>query len=174
VIDLSDGDGLMTTVMGDSTRVIEFGIGLVWSSKTGFHLRGSGAIEVTIPLHLSFAGFTILSLHLRAASADGPVSVTVGVAANFELGPITASVDNIGTKVDLVPIPDGPPAGLFGRLDLDFGFKPPNGIGIAVDAGPVKGGGFLFLDFDAGRYAGVIELSVFGISVSSPSSRRSN
>ena len=33
-------------------------------------------------------------------------------------------------------------------VQLDIGFKPPNGVGLAVDAG-VKGGGYLYLDPDA-------------------------
>jgi hypothetical protein len=165
VIDLSDGDGLIASAMGEDVRVIEFGVRLVWSSKTGFHLHGSSTIDFVIPLNLSFAGFTIISLHLRAASVDGQVRVIAAVAASLQLGPVTASVADIGTKIDLVPIPAGQPSGMFGRLDLDFGFKPPNGIGIAIDTGAVKGGGFLFLDFDIGRYSGAVELSIFGIAV---------
>jgi hypothetical protein len=165
VIDLSDGDGLIASAMGEDVRVIEFGVRLVWSSKTGFHLHGSSTIDFVIPLNISFAGFTIISLHLRAASVDGQVRVIAAVAASLQLGPVTASVADIGTKIDLVPIPAGQPSGMFGRLDLDFGFKPPNGIGIAIDTGAVKGGGFLFLDFDIGRYSGAVELSIFGIAV---------
>ena len=40
-----------------------------------------------------------------------------------------------------------PARGTFGDLDLQFGFKPPTGIGLSVDAqGVVTGGGFLFHD----------------------------
>ncbi len=49
--------------------------------------------------------------------------------------------------------------GNLGPLDLDIGFKPPNGVGLSVDAGVVKGGGYLFFDFDKGEYAGALELT---------------
>jgi hypothetical protein len=165
VIDLSDGDGFIGEFLGEDVRTIDFGLRLVWSSKTGFHLQGSGAIDITIPVHLSIGGFTLISVHLRVAAVDGQVHSIVAVAASFQIGPFTASVADIGTKLDLVPIPAGQPSGMFGRLDLDFGFKPPTGIGLAIDGGAVRGGGFLFLDFDIGRYSGALELSVFGVSV---------
>jgi hypothetical protein len=43
-------------------------------------------------------------------------------------------------------------------LQLDLGFKPPNGVGLSIDAGAIKGGGFLYLDFDKGEYFGALEL----------------
>ena len=33
-------------------------------------------------------------------------------------------------------------------------------MGLAVDAGIVTGGGYLYFDFDRGEYAGVLELSI--------------
>ena len=53
--------------------------------------------------------------------------------------------------------------GNFGPLDLDVGFKPPNGIGLSLDGGGFKGGGFLYLDTPKGEYAGTLELSFQGI-----------
>ena len=52
-----------------------------------------------------------------------------------------------------------------GLVDMDFGFKPPNGIGVTIDAKAIKGGGFLYLDADKGEYAGVLELSFKGMTV---------
>ena len=50
--------------------------------------------------------------------------------------------------------------GNLGPVDLALGFKPPNGVGLAIDAGVVKGGGYLFFDFDKGEYAGALELTI--------------
>ncbi len=41
-------------------------------------------------------------------------------------------------------------------------FKPPNGVGLALDAGVVRGGGYLYLDYDKGEYAGALELVFSG------------
>jgi hypothetical protein len=56
-------------------------------------------------------------------------------------------------------------AGNLGSLDLGLGFKPPTGLGISVDAGPVNGGGYISFDFDKGRYAGVLQLEIFSVSL---------
>src|SRR5262249_52176195 len=47
-----------------------------------------------------------------------------------------------------------------GAADLTIGFKPPKGIGLAVDATVVKGGGYVFFDPDRHQYAGVGSLTV--------------
>ena len=45
-------------------------------------------------------------------------------------------------------------------MDISLGFKPPRGAGLSIDAGVVKGGGYLYFDPDKGEYAGVAELSI--------------
>ena len=54
------------------------------------------------------------------------------------------------------------PTGGYGPLTAHPHFKPPMGVGLAVDAGAVKGGGYLFLDYARGEYAGAIELVFAG------------
>ena len=73
------------------------------------------------------------------------------------LGPIQASVDRIGLK-GLLSFPDH--GGNLGPADLAISFKPPNGLGIAIDAGVVAGGGFILFDPDKGQYAGVLDVSL--------------
>src|SRR5262249_28661883 len=49
-------------------------------------------------------------------------------------------------------------SGNLGPVDLSFAFKPPNGVGLSLDVGVVKGGGYLFIDTERGEYAGALEL----------------
>ena len=42
---------------------------------------------------------------------------------------------------------------------------PPKGIGLLLDAGVVKGGGYLFIDADRGEYAGALELKIAMFSI---------
>src|SRR5262249_26620792 len=44
--------------------------------------------------------------------------------------------------------------------DVSFGLKPPSGVGLAVDAPAVSGGGYLFFDPDKAQYGGVVRLTV--------------
>src|SRR5262249_18525584 len=74
--------------------------------------------------------------------------------------------DGIGVQGTLrfPPTPPGStPTGNLGPAHLSVSFKPPSGVGISVNAGPVSGGGFL--SFADPRYSGAAELSVYGIAV---------
>jgi hypothetical protein len=52
-----------------------------------------------------------------------------------------------------------PENGNLGKANLAFEFKPPNGVGLSLDVGIVKGGGYLFIDTERGEYAGALELT---------------
>ena len=66
-------------------------------------------------------------------------------------------VENMGVTATF-SFPPGN-SGNLGPLQFDLDFKPPNGVGLSIDAGAIKGGGFLHLDFDKGEYFGALELS---------------
>src|SRR5690606_40582450 len=61
---------------------------------------------------------------------------------------------------------EGNNAGLLNNLDIDFDFKMPTGVGLSIDAPPVKGGGFLNYDESTSTYTGGIELQFSKISFS--------
>jgi len=65
----------------------------------------------------------------------------------------------VGVRAEL-SFPGG--GGNLGPAQLGFGFKPPSGVGLAVDAGIVAGGGFLYVDEARGEYAGALELEFAG------------
>jgi hypothetical protein len=73
---------------------------------------------------------------------------------------LTAVVENIGFTTT-ISFPDDRKGNL-GPANLALSFKPPNGVGLAIDAGVVKGGGYLYLDFNKGEYAGALELTFSG------------
>jgi hypothetical protein len=64
---------------------------------------------------------------------EADVSLTVAISAEAQLGPIAATVEDVGTRLIVKPVASG--AGNLGKYDVSFGFKPPDGIGLD------KGGG---------------------------------
>ena len=66
-------------------------------------------------------------------------------------------MENIGLQSDLRFR-----QGNLGPAQLDISFKPPNGVGLSVDAGVVKGGGYLYFDAEREEYAGALELVFSG------------
>jgi hypothetical protein len=65
-------------------------------------------------------------------------------------------VDNIGLTATLSFPEDN--SGNLGPLNIKPRFKWPTGVGLSVDGGGFKGGGFLQFDHENERYTGVLEL----------------
>ena len=73
------------------------------------------------------------------------------VTLGLDLGPLHAVVENMGVRLT-ISFPDG--GGNLGPAQFDLGFQPPNGVGLTIDAGAVKGGGYLYIDAEKGEYSG--------------------
>jgi hypothetical protein len=160
LIDLAGADGFIGTVAGGAKIESNFAIIGTWSPSTGLRLEGSGGLDLELPLHVAVGPIEITTLHLGAGlGADGSVPIEVSGGFSASLGPISAAVDRVGLIADLT-FPDG--GGNLGVADLAFRFKPPTGVGLAVDAGIVAGGGFLSFDEARGEYAGALELEFAG------------
>ncbi|MGN6680860.1 MAG: DUF6603 domain-containing protein [Streptosporangiaceae bacterium] len=161
VIDLSQGDGFISAIAGGTRIDSSVDLAELWSASKGLTLECSGGIEIAVPTHVSLGPIEITQLYIKAIiGAGGSIPVELSGAFSADLGPMQASVDRIGALATFSFPPGG---GNLGPLDLAFAFKPPNGIGLAVDAGVVSGGGYLYIDTQRGEYAGVLELDLAGI-----------
>ena len=89
------------------------------------------------------------------------LNAEVAVTLSGALGPVAFSVDAIGLRFRCV-FQDGNA----GPFDVGLGFKPPKGLGIAIDAGPITGGGFISFDPANHRYAGgILQLQIYSVAV---------
>ncbi|HEX6347302.1 DUF6603 domain-containing protein [Umezawaea sp.] len=160
LIDLAGADGFIGTVAGGAKIESAFEVTGTWAPSTGLRLEGSGGLDLELPLHVELGPIEITALHLGVGfAADGTVPIEVSGGFTAALGPISAAVERVGLVADL-SFPDG--GGNLGVADLAFRFKPPTGVGLAVDAGIVTGGGFLSYDEARGEYAGALELEFAG------------
>ncbi len=160
VIDLSSGDGFIQQVAGGVRIDSNVDLAATWSVSEGLQVEGSGGIEIAVPTHVTFGPIEITQLYLRVSIGDDALPIELSGAFTAALGPIAAAVDRIGVIADLRFPPGG---GNLGPADLAFRFKPPNGVGLVVDAGVVRGGGYLYIDAERGEYAGILELDLAGI-----------
>lgn len=123
-------------------------------------------LEVVVPVDRAvFGGFRIHS----ARAAIGPsseagrhTSFELSVTASVALGPCRLTLDRIGLQAHLRA---GGVAPNLGLVDLDHGFKPPDGIALEIDEAMVRGSGFLFSDPARGQYAGAIQLEASGLEL---------
>ncbi len=157
LVDGSKGDGFLSKILGDTKIEADFDLVMGVSTERGFYFGGSSALEVRLPTHIELGPVTLEGLTIALKLQDGKIPVTIGADIKAELGAIVAVVQNMGIKATF-SFPDDN-TGNLGPLQMDIGFKPPNGVGLSLDTGAVKGGGFLYLDFDKGEYFGALELT---------------
>lgn len=159
-IDTGSGDGFLAKILPDTHVEADFAITVGISTERGFYFSGSSALEVRLPAHIELGPVAIEALTLGAKLQDGKFPVSVGADIRAALGPLVAVVQNMGVTATFSAANGGGGGGVdLGPLHLDIGFKPPNGVGLSIDTGVIKGGGFLSLDFDKGEYFGALELS---------------
>lgn len=157
VIAPGEGDGFLAQVLSGLRVEAEAKLGLGFSLLGGFFISGGAKLAIEIPTHIDLGPVHIDSARLALLLATDTLRFEAGAVFKFDLGPLKAVVENIGLAADLQF-----KQGNLGPANLAVGFKPPNGVGLSVDAGIVKGGGYLFFDFQNEEYAGALELVFSG------------
>jgi len=157
IIKLGEGDGFLQQLPGGDIK-LRFNLGLTADTAGGFRVEGGTGARATIPVEKSIGG--VLDVHtvdlaLTTSSAGYDAALEIAASLGLNLGPFHASVDRIGFQFQFAFR-----QGNLGFLDAALGFKPPNGIGLLLDAGIVRGGGYLFIDAERGEYAGALELKI--------------
>ena len=161
VVSGGDGDSFLADMLGEGLS-IDFDLGLAWSKRGGLEFSGGAGFEVTIPIGRSLAGvFTVDSLELAMDLGPDHLRLDAGVVVGLALGPFTAVIQGIGLALAADFL--AKPTGNLGPIDLSLAFKPPTAIGLAIDAGFAKGGGFLAIGDH--RYAGVLELELLEVGL---------
>ncbi|MFL6139401.1 MAG: DUF6603 domain-containing protein [Frankiaceae bacterium] len=156
VISLAGADGFIGSIMSGFGLEADFDLGFGWTAGGGIYFTGSASLDVQVPTHITLGPVEIEAVTLRVgvAGAGFPISLMANVKG--ALGPLTAVVQDIGATATVAFPSDR--HGNLGPVDIALAFKPPAGVGLSLDAGVVKGGGYLFIDAAHGEYAGALQL----------------
>ena len=156
-ISTDEGDGFIQKILPRDGIKADFDLTIGLSSHYGIYFQGSAALEVTIPVHRSIGPVKLESVYLAIKPQEnGGIPIVLAASAGVQIGPIATSVQRIGVKTALSFPREG---GNLGPIQLDpLRFLPPTGVGLVVDAGPVVGGGYLEIDTENKRYAGILQL----------------
>ncbi|WP_413935685.1 DUF6603 domain-containing protein [Nitrospira sp. BLG_1] len=159
----ADGDEFIADSLPKQETRIAFQFGLGLSSERGLYLEGGAGLRSIIPIAKSIGPVTIQHMQLGLVpdteNDRSNLALMATVAMAFDIGPLRASLDQIGFQLKLDFASRNPNLGF---ADLVFGFVPPKGVGLLIEGDVVSGGGFLLLDPDQGRYAGVLHLDLGG------------
>ena len=156
VLRAAEGDGFISQILPPDGIESSFNLGVGLSNQGGLYFKGSSGLEIRLPVHVKLGLIEVLWLGVGVKLETGRFPVTVTGSFTGQLGPLAAAVEDIGLEAVVTFVDDR--TGNLGPLDVSLGFKPPNGVGLALDAGVVKGGGYLY--FGDGEYAGALELTI--------------
>jgi hypothetical protein len=161
IIDAADdADSFLSSLLPREGMSIDFSFLIGFSTGQGCYFGGSGGLEVSLPIHIDLGPIEIVSSTLAVKVDSGVVLIDLGATIKGELGPLKTVVENMGLQASFAFPTDQ--TGNLGPVDLVLGYKPPMGVGISLDAGVVKGGGYLFFDVNREEYAGALELVFSG------------
>lgn len=155
VVERGDGDGFTDKAVPQQGARLDFdlGVGLVFSPELRVHVEGGSGLQVVVPIDRSLGPARLQQLHLALGAGTEATANALRFEASLGLsltfGPVVASVDRLGFEFVLDMETGAPPR---------VGFKGPSGVGLAIDAKVVSGGGYLFRDAASGQYAGVMQL----------------
>jgi hypothetical protein len=157
---IKPNDGFLKLILGDGIA-LDFSVEAEADQFGKLRLKNGTGLKASLPVPTLPTGpFALQLINLGLEPVNGDfrhLQVEFSASFGVELGPFQGSVDRLGLLLNLDVLAN-PPA-------LSFDFKPPNGIGLSLDAGIVKGGGYLFIDIPRGEYAGVLELQMMAIGV---------
>jgi hypothetical protein len=161
VVSLAEADGFLGAILGGFGLESDFDIGLGYSTKEGLFFSGSATLDIQVPLHVQLGPVELSALTITVGLAGQ--TFPVGLRANLKaaLGPLQGVIEQVGVGADLSVRSDM--SGNAGPLDFALKFLAPMGVGLSLDVGVVKGGGYLRIDPDRGEYAGALELALFEV-----------
>lgn len=135
-------------------------ISVEWQSASGVEISvGDGEFAAVIPVNKTLFNFATIDTVdlLLDYGTTGKVDFQALLTGGIQLGPVTGTVKKIGLGLEIAYSESG---GNIGPLDITPRFVPPEGIGVAIDAGVVKGGGYIEFEPDNNRYVGMLELTI--------------
>ncbi|MBK1686332.1 DUF6603 domain-containing protein [Rubrivivax gelatinosus] len=153
-------DPFLGAILGDQIEVA-LAFGLVADRAGGLRLKDGTGLRATIPLEAipnSPVQIPFLTFELRKADGLNRVELELSGSFQVQIGPFQGSIDRLGTTLNLQNL-------LAGVAAADWGLKPPSGAGLAIDAGVLKGGGFLLFDPQRGEYGGILDIRLMQIGV---------
>lgn len=153
-IEAGVGGGLVSALLGDDLGAVQSDIVLGVDTTNGVTLAGGAASRVVLPARASSGPLDLRELVLELPSTR-PDTIDIGATIAADLGGVVrATVDGAGVHLRIHSDTDPP---------LSVEAKLPSGIGLSIDTGLVRGGGYLGVR--DGGYGGALQLRLGPVEV---------
>jgi hypothetical protein len=153
-------DGFLASILPAAGLTTTMNLDVSWSHRDGLRIQGGAGLRTSLALHARIGPLQLDTLDLAFTGTADALTTTATVSGAVVLGPFTAIIDSIGAGVSLRFR-----RGNLGPVDLAASFVPPTGLGLAIDAGVVKGGGLIRYEPLINRYSGVLQLQAGSVGI---------
>lgn len=156
-------------ISSDGSQTL-FDIEAIW--KNGANMRGNqtDGLKAYFPVNKNNenGGFKLKGVQLNAKATPNLEIETLLVGAGLKIGPIEASVDDIGAKISFINVGESSPLSNIGPYQVNIKFVGPKGIALSINAKGLEGSGYLYAndgEYRGGLYLkfGNIKLNALGI-----------
>ncbi len=155
------GDSFLAKFMPGSGLSTSFNLKLSWTKKKGFSFNGAPKLTATLPLTIGDSSggfFSVKDIKFGLKKAgENQFRVFASSSLGLNFNSFKLAVDNLGIHTSLDFGHANPNLGI---ADLRIGFLPPEGIGLSIETASVVGAGYLFLDPENHKYAGIANLKI--------------
>ncbi len=141
-------------------------IGLFWSKRLGLYIEGGSGLDLYLALRRSIGsgwlGATLSYVRITGTLDQKAEGTRLGLQATMglELSFLRATLILDGLGAGLFANTRKPGGNLLGISHIEGDTIVPTGIGLKLDWGPVKGGGFFSYDEQLDRYSGAVEIGL--------------
>lgn len=155
----SDGDNFLNHVFGNQPLKLAIDPTLTWSSRSGIGFNGSASLKYKSDSTHTLGPISVNNISMSLYKESG-TNFALALTANLGavLGAFLIDVDEVGLEFVLAEVPRG--EGIFDTSDIKFNFKNPKGIGLSITSSTISGQGYLFLDYENHKYAGIANLKI--------------
>ena len=144
---------------------------VVVADDTGLHAEGGVELRTTWPDTLRLPGLLVRALTTEITTGPGTLAFAAAGTVTVDLGVLTATIEGLGLTLPGRLTTDG--SGNLGLLDLGTPeATKPTGLGLSLDAGVVKGGGFLRIEptgvsgaLELALTLGTVEIAIRAVGV---------
>ncbi|MGC9969948.1 MAG: DUF6603 domain-containing protein [Bryobacteraceae bacterium] len=146
-------DGFLASVLPKDGVTATVNLKIGYSHRNGLTIEGGAGLSTQLVLNRQLGPLIVNTIQIALAASPAGLTGSAAVTASVVLGPVTATIASTGASVAMAF-----ERGNLGPVDLGAAFKPPDGVGLAVDAASVSGGGFLKRDPATHEYSGMLQL----------------
>lgn len=152
-------DGFLGSILPGNTT-INVPLVVRWSAREGLSLSGFPGLRAVIGIPSIPGPISIPEAELSfGPGSQGNIELSLAPTILANIGPIAATIQGGGLILRIAPMALVEPKDE--KFDvLSVALEPPTGVGLAIDARVVTGGGYLYSDREKEQYAGALQLEI--------------